>query len=89
MEINKDTKSIGNIELVFLKPEDYLEIKEMMIETYSSMANAYWKEHHIKTLTSIFHEGQVGIRVDNELAGVHYQLLWIMIKLILNILTKR
>ncbi|MEO6285386.1 MAG: bifunctional GNAT family N-acetyltransferase/carbon-nitrogen hydrolase family protein [Dyadobacter sp.] len=69
MEANKDIKSIENIELVFLKPEDYEEIKEMMIETYSSMANAYWKEHHIKRLTSIFHEGQVGIRVDNELAG--------------------
>jgi predicted amidohydrolase/GNAT superfamily N-acetyltransferase len=69
METNKDTKSIENIELVFLRPEDYQEIKEMMIETYSSMANAYWKEHHIKTLITIFHEGQVGIKVDNELAG--------------------
>lgn len=69
METNKDAKSIENIELVFLKPEDYEEIKEMMIETYSSMPDAYWKEHHIKTLTTIFHEGQVGIRVDNELAG--------------------
>ncbi|MCF2494318.1 carbon-nitrogen hydrolase family protein [Dyadobacter chenhuakuii] len=69
METNKDFKSIENIELVFLKPEDYEEIKEMMIETYSSMPNAYWKEHHIKTLITIFHEGQVGIRVDNELAG--------------------
>ncbi|CAG5017995.1 hypothetical protein DYBT9275_05889 [Dyadobacter sp. CECT 9275] len=69
METNKDAKSIENIELVFLKPEDYEEIKEMMIETYSSMPDAYWKEHHIRTLTTIFHEGQVGIRVDNELAG--------------------
>jgi len=69
METNKDLKSIENIELVFLKPEDYQEIKEMMIETYSSMPNAYWKEHHIRTLINIFHEGQVGIRVDNELAG--------------------
>ena len=69
METNKDIKSIENIELVFLKPEDYEEIKEMMIETYSSMANSYWKEHHIKTLINIFHEGQVGIKVDNELAG--------------------
>ncbi len=69
MEPNKDLKSIENIELVFLKPEDYDEIKEMMIETYSTMPNAYWKEHHIRTLINIFHEGQVGIRVDNELAG--------------------
>lgn len=69
MEAKEENKSIENIELVFLKPEDYLEIKEMMIETYSSMPNAYWKEHHIKTLINIFHEGQVGIRVDNELAG--------------------
>lgn len=69
MEANKDNKSIENIELVFLTQDDYQEIKEIMIETYSSMPNAYWKEHHIKTLITIFHEGQVGIRVDNELAG--------------------
>ncbi len=65
----KDIHSIDNIELVFLKIEDYQEIKDAMIEAYSNMPNAYWKEHHIKTLVEKFPEGQVAIKVDGELAG--------------------
>ncbi len=68
MEI-KDTQSIDNIELAFLKIEDYEEIKNAMIEAYSNMPNAYWKEHHIKTLINKFQEGQVALKVDGELAG--------------------
>jgi predicted amidohydrolase/GNAT superfamily N-acetyltransferase len=33
------------------------------------MPETYWKEHHIKTLINLFPEGQVGIKVNNELAG--------------------
>ena len=40
-----------------------------MIEAYSNMPETYWKEHHIKTLVRLFPEGQVGIKVNNELAG--------------------
>ncbi len=40
-----------------------------MIEAYSNMLETYWKEHHIKTLVRLFPEGQVGIKVNNELAG--------------------
>lgn len=64
-----DIQSIDNIELIFLKIEDYEEVKNAMIEAYSNMPNAYWKEHHIKTLLKNFPEGQVAIKVDNELAG--------------------
>ena len=69
MENKKDIQAIDNIELVFLKNEDYLEIKNAMVEAYSNMPNAYWKEHHIKTLINRFPEGQVAIKVDNEIAG--------------------
>ncbi len=65
----KDTQSIDNIELVYLKIEDYEEIKNAMIEAYSNMPNAYWKEHHIKSLIAKFQDGQVAIKVDGELAG--------------------
>ncbi len=65
----KDTQSIDNIELVYLKIEDYEEIKNAMIEAYSNMPNAYWKEHHIKALIAKFQDGQVAIKVDGELAG--------------------
>ncbi|MCW3788234.1 carbon-nitrogen hydrolase family protein [Plebeiibacterium sediminum] len=65
----KDIQSIDNIELVYLKLEDYDEIKNAMIEAYSNMPNAYWKEHHIKALINKFQDGQVAIKVDGELAG--------------------
>ena len=64
-----DIQAIDNIEIVFLKIEDYDEIKNAMIEAYPNMPEAYWKEHHIKTLIEKFPEGQVGIKIDNELAG--------------------
>jgi len=69
MDEKKDIQSIGNIEIVFLRVEDYDEIKESMQEAYSNMPEAYWRETHIKSLISKFPEGQVGIRVDDELAG--------------------
>jgi predicted amidohydrolase/GNAT superfamily N-acetyltransferase len=60
---------IDNIELDFVKPEDYNDLKEAMIEAYQNMPNAYWKEHHIEALTKKFPEGQVMIRVNGQLAG--------------------
>lgn len=62
-------KVIDNIELVYLKPEDYPDLKEAMIEAYSNMPNAYWKENHISSLISKFSEGQVMIRINGEFAG--------------------
>lgn len=69
MENKKEIHSIDNIELVFLKADDYNEIKKAMTEAYSNMPETHWEEHHIKTLIDKFPEGQVGIKVDNELAG--------------------
>ncbi len=62
-------KQIDNIEIVFLTIEDYKEIKNAMIEAYSNMPGAYWKENHIRALVEKFPEGQVGIKIDDELAG--------------------
>jgi predicted amidohydrolase/GNAT superfamily N-acetyltransferase len=60
---------IENIELAFLSLDDYQELKDTMIESYSSMPNSYWKEHQIKTLIDRFPEGQVVIKVNNQIAG--------------------
>jgi predicted amidohydrolase/GNAT superfamily N-acetyltransferase len=60
---------IENIELKYLKPEDYEELKSIMIEAYESMPNSYWKEHHINKLIEKFPEGQVVIKINNKLAG--------------------
>ncbi|WP_306641125.1 carbon-nitrogen hydrolase family protein [Sanyastnella coralliicola] len=61
--------NIDKVELVFLKSEDYLEIKEVMIEAYTAMAQSYWKQRQIERLLDIFPEGQVVIKIDGEIAG--------------------
>jgi len=60
---------IKNIELEYLKIEDYEEIKEIMMSAYSSMPGSYWSEHHIKTLLEKFPEGQVVIKANGQIAG--------------------
>ena len=62
-------KEIENIELSFLSIDDYQELKKAMIESYTSMPNTYWKEHHIKALIDRFPEGQVVIKVNDQIAG--------------------
>lgn len=63
------TQEIENIELKFLSLDDYKELKETMIASYSSMPHAYWRKSQIKTLISKFPEGQVVIKINGELAG--------------------
>jgi len=65
----KPLNEIENIELAFLSLDDYQELKEAMIQSYSTMPNSYWKEHHIKTLIDQFPEGQVVIKVNSQIAG--------------------
>ena len=62
-------KEIENIELTYLSLNDYQELKETMIESYTTMPNAYWREHQIQTLITKFPEGQVVIKVNNQIAG--------------------
>ncbi|MBT8385095.1 MAG: GNAT family N-acetyltransferase, partial [Bacteroidia bacterium] len=62
-------KKIENIELAFLSLDDYQELKKAMIESYTNMPNSYWKEHHIKSLIEQFSEGQVVIKINDQIAG--------------------
>ncbi len=62
-------EEIENIELSYLSLDDYQELKEAMIESYSTMPNAYWKEHQIKSLIDRFAEGQVVIKINDQIAG--------------------
>jgi predicted amidohydrolase/GNAT superfamily N-acetyltransferase len=68
-------ETIDNVELVFLQEEDYPEIKAAMIDSYANMPGSYWKEKHIKSLIKKFPEGQIGIRVNEELAGCALSIL--------------
>ncbi|NCC72029.1 MAG: GNAT family N-acetyltransferase [Sphingobacteriia bacterium] len=60
---------IDNIELKYLDIKDYQELKDLMIASYQTMPNAYWKEHQIESLVKKFPEGQVVISVNGILAG--------------------
>ena len=62
-------QEIENMELVFLSKNDYPELKEVMIESYISMPDSYWTESQINTLLNIFPEGQVVIKINNQIAG--------------------
>ena len=62
-------KKIENIELTFLSMDDYQELKKAMIASYITMPESYWEEHHIQSLISRFPEGQVVIKVNNQIAG--------------------
>jgi predicted amidohydrolase/GNAT superfamily N-acetyltransferase len=64
------TENIENIELEYLKPTDYQELKEVMINSYQSMPDAYWKQHHIDKLLTLFPEGQVAVKVNGKVAGI-------------------
>lgn len=62
-------EEIENIELKYLNPEDYQELKEAMIASYTTMPDAFWQEHQIKKLTKEFPEGQVVIKINDQIAG--------------------
>lgn len=64
-----DNTQIENITLSFLQLSDYQELKEAMIDSYQTMAEAYWREDQIAALFDKFPEGQVVIRINDQLAG--------------------
>ncbi len=60
---------IENIELEYLKLEDYKALKLAMEEVYHTIPEPYWEEHQIEALIDKFPEGQVVIKVNGVLAG--------------------
>jgi predicted amidohydrolase/GNAT superfamily N-acetyltransferase len=61
--------NIENIELKYLTEDDYQELKSAMKEVYSNMPDPYWIESEMETLIQKFPEGQVVIKINNQLAG--------------------
>lgn len=64
-----DIKEIENIELKYLTLDDYKELKAAMIQVYKNIPNPYWEEKDIEYSIENFPEGQVVIKVNNQLAG--------------------
>ncbi|MCB0523093.1 MAG: carbon-nitrogen hydrolase family protein [Saprospiraceae bacterium] len=52
-----------------LEATDYEGLKKCMIQSYSNMPEAYWKEPQINKLLSIFPEGQLVVTVNEEIVG--------------------
>lgn len=66
---------IENVELTLLSLDDYQELKTAMIEAYTNLANPYWEEHQIDTLIKKFPEGQIVIKVNDQIAGCALSIL--------------
>jgi predicted amidohydrolase/GNAT superfamily N-acetyltransferase len=70
-----ETQIRENIELKFLSMDDYDELKEVMLLSYETMQDAYWKKHQVKSLIEKFQEGQVVIKIDGEMAGCAFSII--------------
>lgn len=62
-------QNIQKVEIKRLSIGDYSELKTVMINAYQTMPHAYWKEQQIETLINLFPEGQVVIKVNDQIAG--------------------
>ena len=70
-----ETNNKENVELGFLSLDDYEELKEIMLVSYEAMPEAYWQKEQIATLINKFHEGQIVIKVNGELAGCAFSII--------------
>lgn len=61
--------TINKIELRNLKLDDYLELKNSMLESYTGMEDSYWDKSEIENLLNIFPEGQLVVLVDDIVVG--------------------
>ena len=68
-------QDIENIELNYLNLDDYQELKEAMIEAYSSMPDSFWRKQEIKNLLKKFPEGQVVIKINQQIAGCAFSII--------------
>ncbi|PHO12103.1 carbon-nitrogen hydrolase [Malaciobacter marinus] len=62
-------QNIDKIELTFLQKEDHLAICELMKDEYKHLKDSTWEYEELSALLDKFPKGQVGIKIDGELAG--------------------
>ncbi|AZQ43585.1 bifunctional GNAT family N-acetyltransferase/carbon-nitrogen hydrolase family protein [Nonlabens ponticola] len=60
---------IENLSLEFLELADYDQLKHAMIDSYTNLPDSYWKKEQIKTLIDKFPEGQVVLKVNDEIVA--------------------
>ena len=64
-----------NVEVRYLKLEDYPDLKSAMIASYSGIGGQHWEENSIKKLLQVFPEGQIGVYVNHTLVGAALSLI--------------
>ncbi|MXV38230.1 GNAT family N-acetyltransferase [Flavobacteriaceae bacterium Ap0902] len=64
------TENIENIELEELSLNDYDDLVSAMQASYKSMSQNVWKKEQIAKLIEIFPEGQVALKINEDIAAV-------------------
>ncbi len=58
------------IEVRHLKLDDYMGLRDSMVEAYKNWHGSIWTESHIKKLLEIFPEGQIVVLFNDKVVGV-------------------
>src|SRR5690606_27654908 len=67
---------INKVELRNLEIEDYIELKNSMLQAYEEgVEDPYWKKEEIRRLLKVFPEGQIVIVVDDVVVGAALSLI--------------
>lgn len=63
------------VELLYLTPEHYPRLKELMHTCYPKVGDPAWNEEQVHTLIDKFPEGQIVVMVDGKMAGAALSIL--------------
>ncbi|TQD33369.1 carbon-nitrogen hydrolase family protein [Haloflavibacter putidus] len=63
------------IELRYLSLSDFSELKEVFLEIYGDVPDAYWKKEELQGLLKTFPKGQVVVLVNGKLAGCAFSIV--------------
>jgi predicted amidohydrolase/GNAT superfamily N-acetyltransferase len=66
---------IKNIHVRNLQLDDYIQLKDSMINAYPDFPGGYWKEEHIQSLIEKFPAGQLVIEADKQVVGCALSLI--------------
>ncbi|HET6990392.1 MAG TPA: GNAT family N-acetyltransferase, partial [Bacteroidia bacterium] len=69
--LKKDSplKDIRKVEVRHLNVDDYMGLRDSMVEAYKNWHGSVWSEEDIKKLLEIFPEGQVVVLVNGKVVG--------------------
>ena len=62
-------KHIEKVDLEYLRFQDFSELQDLMRTCYPNIDDPAWTREQFRTLTTLFPEGQVGIRADGKLVA--------------------